>query len=54
MKKSDDILHSNLKKISYEFIDKIEECTTVGRVFNDRSNLYDIPNSFSNHLRSIC
>lgn len=52
--KSDDILHLNLKKISYEFFDKIEEYTTVGQVFNDRSNLYDIPNSFSNHLRSIC
>lgn len=54
MMKSDDILHSNLKNISYEFIDKIEECTTVGQVINDRSSLYNIPNSFSNNLRSIC
>lgn len=54
MNKSDDILHTNLKKISYEFIDKIDECTTEGKEFNDRSILYDVPNSFSNDLRSIC
>ena len=54
MNKSDDILHTNLRKISYEFIDKIEECTTEGKEFNDRSILYDVPNSFSNDLRSIC
>lgn len=54
MKKSDDLLHSNIKEIAYEFINKIGECTTEGKVFNDRSNLYDIPNSFSSHLRSIC
>lgn len=54
MMKSDDILHKNIKKVSYEFIDKIEEYTTIGKVFNGRTNLYNIPNSFSNHLRSIC
>jgi len=52
--KSEDILHSNLKKISYEFIDNIDECTIEGEVFNERQNLYNFPNGFSSHLRSIC
>lgn len=54
LNKSNDILHSELENVSYEFIDNIEECTIDGKVFDDRSNLYDITNSFSNHLRSIC
>lgn len=53
IEKSCDLLHSNKFKISSEFIDKINECTTIGKVINDRSNLYDTPNGFSNNLRSI-
>ena len=53
IEKSCDLLHSNKFKISSEFIDKINECTTIGKVINDRSNLYDTPNGLSNNLRSI-
>ena len=51
--KSNDLLHSDKMKISSEFIDKINECTTTGKVIGDRQNLYDMPNGFSNDLRSI-
>lgn len=54
MKKSDDILHENSNNISYEFIDRIDECTLEGKISSEASNLYDYPNGFSNHLRSIC
>ena len=54
MKKSDDILHENSNNIAYEFIDRIDECTVEGKISSDASNLYDYPNGFSNHLRSIC
>lgn len=53
MEKSTDLLHRNKKSISTEFIDTVEECTIQGKVVNDRTNLYEIPNSFSNDLRSI-
>lgn len=53
MEKSADLLHINKRNISKEFIDKVDECTVEGKVINDRENLYDIPNSFSNDLRSI-
>lgn len=54
LQKSEDILHSNIKKISHEFIDKIDDCTAQGVIDNRAANLYDIPNGFANHLRSIC
>ena len=54
IRKSDDVLHSNINYISREFIDKIDECTIDGCVFNNRANLYDNINSFANDLRSIC
>ena len=53
MEKSADLLHRNKKSIAKEFIDTVEECTIQGKVVNDRENLYEIPNSFSNDLRSI-
>ena len=53
MEKSADLLHKNKKSISTEFIDTVEECTMQGKVVNDRENLYEISNSFSNDLRSI-
>lgn len=54
MKKNDDILHENSNNVSYEFIDKFDECTTEGKISSEASILYDYPNGFSNHLRSIC
>lgn len=53
MEKSTDLLHRNKKSIAKEFIDTVEECTIQGKVVNDRENLYELPNSFSNDLRSI-
>ena len=53
VEKSADLLHKNKKSISTEFIDTLEECTIQGKVVNDRENLYEISNSFSNDLRSI-
>lgn len=54
MKKSDDLLHDNIENISREFSDKIDKCSINGNVIDDRQILYDIPNSFSSDLRSIC
>lgn len=54
MKKSNDILHEKTNNVSYEFIDKIDKCTTNGVISSEPSNHYDYPNGFSNHLRSIC
>lgn len=52
--KSDDLTHKDIKRVSSEFIDKMDEFTTDGKVFKGGSNLYDYPDGFSNHLRSIC
>lgn len=54
MKKSDDLLHDNIEDISGEFSDQIYKCSVNGSVIDDRQILYDIPNSFSSDLRSIC
>lgn len=54
MSKSEDILHSNMKSISYEFIDMLDQCSFDGSVINDRKNEFDGPNTFSNDLISIC
>lgn len=54
MKKSDDLLHDNIEDISGEFSDQIDKCSVNGSVIDDRQILYDIPNSFSSDLRSIC
>lgn len=54
IEKSNDLLHSNLKNISKEFFSKIDECSVDGKVEDHSSILYDVPNSFSCDLRSIC
>lgn len=52
--KSNDLLHENMKLISREFVDKIDECSFEGKVINERNNIYNIYRSFSNDLASIC
>lgn len=54
MKKSNDLLHSSLTSIALEFASQKDECTYEGKMINDRRNLYDIPNSFSGDLSSLC
>lgn len=56
MEKSDDLLHENVKAIASEFMDSISKCKDNGFVINSRNdshNLYNVPNSFSNDLRSV-
>lgn len=53
MEKSENLLHSDITKISEEFLDKKEDCSVEGKMFNERNNLYNVPNSFSSDLRSI-
>lgn len=52
--KSNDLLHENMKLISREFTDKVDECSFEGKVINERNNIYNIYRSFSNDLASIC
>lgn len=54
LKKSSDLLHQDINKIAEEFADNIDKCSTLGKVLNDASNLYNMKDSFANHLRSIC
>ncbi|MDD6224529.1 MAG: ATP-grasp domain-containing protein [bacterium] len=54
MEKSDDILHSNLRKVSREFMNKVNECSIDGYMINNRNSLYHVPHSFAGDLRSIC
>ncbi len=54
MNKSADLLHTNNKKISMEFIDTIDECLTEGEIILDSGNKYDVQGSFANDLKSIC
>lgn len=54
MKKSEDLLHKNKRKISHIFMDTLDECMEDGLVLNERDNLYDDPKSFSHDLRNIC
>lgn len=51
--KTNDLEHSNMEDISYEFRDNIDECVYDGQVINNRINIYRIPKSFSVDLRSI-
>lgn len=54
IEKNNDILHSDLRKISREFIEKVDECSVDGSVINDRESLYEVCGSFAGDLRSIC
>ena len=54
LKKSSDLLHQDINKIAEEFADNIDKCSTIGKVFNNGSNLYNMKDGFANHLRSIC
>ena len=54
MEKSNDLLHSNLKSVSYEFIGDIDRCVTNGSMINNRDNLYNMTDGFSYNLRSVC
>ncbi|MBE6160471.1 MAG: DUF4343 domain-containing protein [Lactobacillales bacterium] len=54
MEKSNDLLHSNLKNVSHEFIGDIDEFITNGSMINNRDNLYNMTDGFSYNLRSIC
>lgn len=54
MEKSNDLLHSNLKNVSHEFIGDINEFVTNGSMINNRDNLYNMTGSFSYNLRSVC
>lgn len=54
LKKSDDLLHRDIKKIADEFLYMIDKCTMDGKVFTSGSNLYNVDNSFANHLKSVC
>ncbi len=54
IEKSNDLLHTNLRNISREFLDGINEYTIDGKVNDNRESLYNVRNSFSYDLRSIC
>lgn len=54
LKKSSDLLHQDINKIAEEFADNIDKCSTLGKVLSDASILYNMKDSFANHLRSIC
>lgn len=54
MEKSYDMLHEDVRNVSREFSEKVDECSIDGYVINNRDSLYDIRNSFAGDLRSIC
>lgn len=54
MEKSEDLLHRDKRKISGVFMDKWNECREQGFMIDERTNLYDVPGTFSHDLRNIC
>ena len=54
MEKSENLLHSELKKVSHEFLGRIDRCSLEGEFINNRDSLYNISGSFAGDLRSIC
>ena len=54
IEKSEDLLHKDMNKVSYEYSDKILECVLNGQMINERSPLYKVHDTFANKLLGNC